>query len=520
MEPNSHISPFISEHADLKVGLNQLGLRNAPEMLFTALLRGLNNVTARIRYYSFYCWLMDAFCSPHASVDPKQQPKFIRKAEYLLALIQTQTDDALGIPGINYASAKASDSNSSIFDLQKGTYNESGGTRTGTYFANPGGVFAQYYARSLNDIKLIGENEVSKRDKLYVASNGEGYLNGKTLANAFAASIGSDNISLFLQCVDDGVVSRDQLGSLKERFRMKSFADAEEERDLLIKLLLQEDFRGSDEVTYYRKNTLLLFLEYIKNQPGNDHNVDFPKYVYQQYIKAPSQDPVHAGWYAYYLDDNYQYQASILLKNILGILNSGPYKDLWVELEALVHEIAKGITDVLSAQGYSGTVEHVCSLLKGGEPQWQQNRGAYPAMSEALLNLFYQTTVNEPYLESIKDIQARYFAMTGVDDFSRFIQLCKEQAQWPLEDFIHDFLEKQIIRKHFRVAMRKYHQTGIASYKFLLEDGYIRFLDGVEATHMDSRIGTVADFLRELELYDKDGLLPLGEECLELEGRL
>ncbi|MBP5521263.1 MAG: hypothetical protein J6X82_02450 [Bacteroidales bacterium] len=463
---------------------------------------------------------MDAFCSPHASVDPKQQPKFIRKAEYLLALIQTQTNDALGIPGINYASAKSADSDISSFDLQKGTYNESGGTRTGTYFANPGGVFAQYYARSLNDIKLIGENEVSKRDKLYVASNGDGYLNGKTLANAFAASVGVDNISLFLQCVDAGVVSRDQLSSLKEGFRMKSFTGAEKERDLLIQLLLQEDFRASDEVTYYRKNTLLLFLEYIKNQPGEDHNVDFPKYVYQQYLKAPSEDPVYAGWYAYYLDDNYQYQASILLKNILGILNADPYKDLWVDLGALVHEMTVGITDILSSHGYSGTVEQVCSLLKEKELQWQQVSGAYPAMAEALLNLFYQTTVNESYFESIRDIQARYFAMSGMDDFSRFIQLCKEQAKWPLEDFISAFLEKQIIRKHFRVAMRKYHQTGIASYKFLLEDGYIRFLDGVEATHMDSRIDTVADFLRELELYNKDGLLPLGEECLELEGRL
>ena len=520
MEPNSHISPFISEHADLKVGLNQLGLRNAPEMLFTALLRGLNNVTSRIRYYSFYCWLMEAFCRPHASVDPKQQPKFIRRAEYLLALIQTETKDALGIPGINYANARSNNPNISSFDLQEGTYNDSGGTRTGTYFANPGGVFAQYYARSLNDIKLIGENEVSKRVKLYVASNGEGYLNGKTLANAFAASIGPDNISLFLQCVDAGVVSRDQLTSLKKSFRMKSFSGAENERDLLIQLLLQEDFRASDEVTYYRKNTLLLFLEYIKNQPGKDHNVDFPKYVYKQYLKAPSEDPVYAGWYAYYLDDNYQYQASILLKNILGILNADPYKNLWVDLGALVKEMTKGITDVLLSQGYSGTVEQVCALLTDGEPQWQQDREAYPAMAGALLNLFYQTTVNEPYLESIRDLQARYFAMSGMDDFSRFIQLCKEQAQWPLEDFIHDFLEKQIIRKHFRVAMRKYHQTGIASYKFLLEDGYVRFLDGVDATHMDSRIDTVADFLRELELYDKNGLLPLGEQCLELEGRL
>ena len=38
MKTNTHIVPFFNKAADLKVGLNQLGLRNASEALFTLLL--------------------------------------------------------------------------------------------------------------------------------------------------------------------------------------------------------------------------------------------------------------------------------------------------------------------------------------------------------------------------------------------------------------------------------------------------------------------------------------------------
>lgn len=37
MKTNTHIVPFFNMTADLKVGLNQLGLRNAYEALFTSL---------------------------------------------------------------------------------------------------------------------------------------------------------------------------------------------------------------------------------------------------------------------------------------------------------------------------------------------------------------------------------------------------------------------------------------------------------------------------------------------------
>ena len=61
LKNNQYYSPFLGDYKSLSVGLNPLGIRTASEQLFTTLLPGLNVVTLRIRYYSFYCWLMKCF---------------------------------------------------------------------------------------------------------------------------------------------------------------------------------------------------------------------------------------------------------------------------------------------------------------------------------------------------------------------------------------------------------------------------------------------------------------------------
>ena len=54
-------------------GLDPLGLQNTSDSTFSILLPGLNNVTGRIRYYSFYCWLLDEYSKRVGSTDPKEQ---------------------------------------------------------------------------------------------------------------------------------------------------------------------------------------------------------------------------------------------------------------------------------------------------------------------------------------------------------------------------------------------------------------------------------------------------------------
>ena len=145
---NTHVVPFWGKESDLKVGLNQLGIRNVAEQLFVTLLPGLNNVSARIRYYSFYCWLLCKFYEGRNEADKKTFVTYIRKSELLSALIHaTVSEMSEGIPGIQYAQDHYP-KGTVLYNLHSGIYKDDGSTQH-TYWAMSGGVFRQYYSASL-----------------------------------------------------------------------------------------------------------------------------------------------------------------------------------------------------------------------------------------------------------------------------------------------------------------------------------------------------------------------------------
>ena len=78
-----HYSPFMGDNKPLSVGLNPLGIRTASEQLFTTLLPGLNVVTLRIRYYSFYCWLLKRFYEGRTEAKRADLQRHIRMSELL-----------------------------------------------------------------------------------------------------------------------------------------------------------------------------------------------------------------------------------------------------------------------------------------------------------------------------------------------------------------------------------------------------------------------------------------------------
>lgn len=71
-------APFMGDNKPLSVGLNPLGIRTASEQLFTTLLPGLNVVTLRIRYYSFYCWLLKSFYAKRTEAKKADLQRHIR----------------------------------------------------------------------------------------------------------------------------------------------------------------------------------------------------------------------------------------------------------------------------------------------------------------------------------------------------------------------------------------------------------------------------------------------------------
>lgn len=504
MKPNEHIAPFLAQPVNLKVGLNHLGYRNAPEDLFITLLPGLNNVTARIRYYSFYCWLLDQFFTKNEAPTLKDYNRFIRYSEYLLAILHTELSDAGGIPGIDYAQTVMADK-SDVVDLAAGAYKANGNTR-GSYWANAGGVLRQYYGNSLHDIgitvpslKIPGVSDVSKDGA---------HITGKDMAGIFKDSIGEDASDLFLKCVSKGTVNSEERLKLLKPFLMKNVISNEDERGFLVDMLLQEDLPGRNE-RFYRRDTIRLYLEYYGEEAGHNYKdeLGFPKYLYDRYLQGDRDDACIVGWYCYFLNDVWQYNASVILERVLDVLNKDKMGK-WVKLEEFTTELADEVASRFNAP--SNSLKDVLD-----NPDVVSGKDCIGRICGALSQIMHYYVVNTsawPESERLKIL----FGYHSNDDFHAISLFIESYTEMPFSLFIKYLLESKIIYRHYNVSLRKFYQTGIASHKFMLEDGYIRYLPEAVAmaTHTSPRLITLKGFLSDLGLISEEGITELGKQTL------
>lgn len=495
---NTHIAPYWGKHVNIKAGLNQLGIRNITEQMYATLLPGLNNVSARIRYYSFYCWIIRKFYEGRKKADEKSFKEYIRRAEFLLALINTTLDNPTGVPGINRALTRKAANDSII--LQKEIYNEDGSTRD-TYWANPGGVLTQYYIASLIDMGIIGRNE--KNGALYNVSKKGDFITGDKLADAFEKSVANSS-KLFLDFLASPLeIKISDLEPLKANFDMKSFP-TEGEQNLLIELLLQKDFPGEElNSSIHRRTTIKLLLECIKANPKKISGQSFSEYIYNNYIPDCS-DLTCWGWYSYYLDDQWQYWATLIFVEILEKLKS---KITSVAIDDFTNEITGDIATVLDC-GDCTLGMYIQQLNKVNDSN---------SLTEALTSLLLLYKHNIKHHET----SSSNYGVLGLtdDNFCDFETLIETWKNHKMSSFIKHYLTQEIIYRHYRISFRKLHQTGLATQKLIIEDGRLRFIDTWFTTFTSPRIDTLKLFLQDLRIIDvvDESTLkttPLGEALL------
>lgn len=505
MKPNSHTVPFFNKTVNLKIGLSQLGLRNASEALFTSLLPGLNNVSNRIRYYSFYCWLICEFYKNRESITDKEFNKYIRYSEYLLALIHSRNEGVDGIPGITYA-LKVRSHGQSEFDLQSGTYNSQGETREHTYWANPGGVLKQYYSSSLKDIAILKEN--NDKNSILNISKEDGLVSGQMLAESFAENVGEDGPK-FLNIVSRGKVSVEELISLESSFNMRKFPQKSNERELIIDLLLQKDYPASELKFCYRKATIY---HYLKHFSLNGTKESFSRHMYDEFLGDHSDDDCILGWYRYYLNDNWQYQSSVIF---VALLNHLSENSNWQDASTMADELALSIINDLGGKCKEASLRDVCNSIETKGIEIKSQRGNLDTeAAPAIVNLLMMYNANKDARNKRLDFRDAFPSAVN-SDFCTFMDEIDNSLETNFYEWLKDYILKKIIYTHYQVALRKYLQTGIASQKFIYENGMIRFLNGSEATHTAPRTDTLYDFVSDLELVNEKGITDKGIQLLK-----
>lgn len=491
---NNHIAPYWGEEPSMAAGLNQLGIRNVSEQLFTILLSGLNNVSLRIRYYSFYCWIIKQFYEGKETIIDKDFNPFIRRSELLVAFINATLEDRSGVPGINFAAAKV-DNGDDTLSLKDGA---DIGQGKSTYWANHGGVLRQYYVASLEELGLIGQNE--KYPSIYNITKEEGYVNGLTLANKFAETIGEKR-NQFLEIIQRGYVSIEELKSLNRAFGMKYLNADNDERASLQQMLMQQDNPLHPGSSNHRRKTIKYILEYLSSTPCQLKAIGFSRYMYEHYS---TEDGLTAwGWYAYYLDNNWQYQLTQIFHDILAALKVAERQ--WVAVDDITAEMTEKVAASFHIDDKKTLIELI-SILKDDKIDF--------SAAEAIRNLLTYYRKNE---SKLSESESRYQEIgIRAENFCDFTKLVNKSAEIKAIDFIKRLIE-DIIYRHYRVSFRKMLQTQKATQKFAFENGSLRFIDDWDATNTSPRIDTMRNFLLDLNIIEvKDGIDVLTEIGVKL----
>jgi hypothetical protein len=523
-------APFLGDQDSIIIGLDQLGLQGVPEATFQKLLFGLNNVTGRIRYYSFYCWLLDVYiegiggryAKEGASTDPVLQRRFIRTGEFIMAMIGQHPDLLLtNIPGSTFARSNWERSPHGPFDLSASIYNSNGGTEN-SYWKYSSGAFGQYYLGSMRDMRLVqlrsNDNGVFLRT---IKDDDSTWVSGKELADAFASSIGEYGALKFLDAIRIESISKQTLDEIKGVFRPDVIPQYSTEHELLSRLICQSDDplnSNDDKAPRLRSNTIGLYL--IKFKQTQDASVAYWKEPYRRftalaYLEGPESQDSTAwfGWYHYMFNELWQFACGALLSALLRSLSiewkGMARKDAWIDKFA--SDIEQGLWLLEPEMPSPLTLNAVVDFF-GAQREWSYvaqilNRSS--AISEVSLAavelIFTLMNRNGSSFDRLLEFDVNIIHKSHESPIRKLKSLKDEFGERPIRFFLVHFLNRHIVMLHHQVAIRKMRGRSQSSQKFMFESGWVRYINPSEATFMGPRLPNLVNFLEDLSLLDSNG---------------
>ena len=287
------VEPFWAEYPKEASGRDPLAIQNSSVVIYANMIVGITNVTNRIRYMGFYCWLFDTLGHRLTKTNSLiEQQLYLRRAELLLAYIMVKNNpEVTGISGTNYALKNID----SVIRLDKGA--DIVNKKDGVYWKFGMGVFGQYYAGAVRELDLI--------------FHPQGVINvyaitekGQRLAQAFAANIPAGVIDLFLKSIFAGKLTEEKLLELTP-FALHNIPAKSQEQKIFREILLSEDYK-SDYPTHHRSETIQMLLQLLKKNPDGVEYLTtaFLKNNYEQHahVEILNNDTATA-WYLYEINE-------------------------------------------------------------------------------------------------------------------------------------------------------------------------------------------------------------------------
>lgn len=512
----TYSQPFWAKSADFVRGRDPLGIQNSSISVYSILLPGMTNLTLRLRYYGFYLWLLDEYHQLPPDNSFKQnvrgQYNFIRRAELILSYFMVNKfPTEQSVAGSNFAFKYMNElENESFYNIALGADKLPGTIKGSVYWDYTSGAFGQYYVGSLMALQLIDAKT-------------EGYFErtekGTILAKAYRDSIkNSEAIPLFLNRINEGKLYQKDLEYLMDFALNKEIKNTTEEA-FYLNMLLDNDgekFKNTNGIlSFQRKETIVLFLKYLSKNTAKDAWKDFPLSMYTSFFTKQTTNDASSGWYYYYLNELVHHSLEAIFWGMLTLIEEKEQTigDLIENIKKSILQFESQNFDDLENLALDQVLDTITSYDTNtseyisyiNENIKEQN--AVAGLSDGIVLLLKLYSDSQTTITNIEEY-ATNFALLDKNGnaLSIFKNLVETNKQVKFPEFIENIV-KGLLNDHTAIAYRKMGNGEKNLLKFILEDNYLIHIETMNPNFTSPRIKTLYNFLIDLGLLSKDGIL-------------
>ena len=514
--------PFWVTNANFVRGRDPLGMQNSSISVYSKLLPGMTNLTLRLRYYGMYLWLLDEYHNlpkdHELHINAEGQYNFIRRAELLLAyLMVNQYENEQSIIGSDYAIRYKNDLiENGYYDIVSGADRINKDTERGVYWAYKSGALGQYYAGSLISLGLI----YTRADRFFRTDD-----KGKDLANAYKSTINNETAKLFLKRILEGKLYDEDLIALDNITLNQNYSNTLEGDFYKQMLFAADGFKNKTikgEIPSQRKKSIQLFLNLIDKSIDNNSWKDFPRTIYQSYLKKINTDTTDAelGWYYYYLNELVHYTLETVFWAMLMEMGDGKYT-----IEQFVAIIEKK-ADEYQKEYFPYLIGNILTIIDSLDDKFEtlqiideiksivKAKETFKGLTKALFALLSLFKDNRENIE-----KTAYYATNHSlnDKHGNVLEIFQDYIKRNEKENFQVFASKvahKLINEHINIAYSKMRDSNKNLLKFIIEDGHLVHIETMSPNFTNPRLNTLYNFTKDLNLIENNKLTEYGKEII------
>ena len=489
-----------------KRGLDPLGMQNAGVVLYQALLPGISNITLRMRYYGFFCWLSDAYARRGVTTDFELWRQWVRRAEALFALVCAAATGQGGVGGIDWA-IQALQSDDVVIDFAAAASTDASVKR---YLIQSLGVFGAAYYTQMQEMGLFepGPNGIQR-----VTADA-----GLAAANAFRASIGPDVEAMFVAAIDAAAVDRVTLAALHTIVPSR-VPDPSAERAAYEDTLFAV---GSQAQVTDRSRRASLSL--ILDVASRDGKRPTPESVRWSLFDQPAVDlpddleGQRLLWEVYQCQDLFQVAAAALLAWAISIMGEAADGRTLAEIQGAVEERLAVAEGVASDETWAGLRDATFADAFTWRQVWARLTGRRGSPEEKAWDAVRLIAALHRRVSEHDDLRAALPKALPINGQARSIvtelRWFDHQVDRPVAQLIGEYVVQRVVLRHSWVAMQKLRRQRDYNFLFEARDGRLVCLSGYQPVPTTPRLAPAIQFLEDVHLVAPDGLTARGRALL------